>query len=186
MSADTSMTVDEFVALLDDSADRELIRGRLREWPRRFHTPAHGETAAKLGHLLKCWEDRQPRPRPCVHGPGAGFLLRRDPDSLIGSDLSIASAEQMAGTPRGRIYFDGPPILAVEILEPWDARGDVLERVKESMAAGAVVWVVDPDFRRVSVHRPGHEPEMLNASQELSADAYLPGFRVAVAAIFDD
>ena len=28
--------------------------------------------------------------------------------------------------------------------------------------------------------------ELLNVSQELSADPYLPGFRVAVAAIFDD
>jgi Uma2 family endonuclease len=186
MSADALMSVDQFITLLDDKVDRELIRDRLREWPRRFHTPAHGVTAANLGHLLKSWEKSQPRPRPCVHGLGAGFLLRREPDTLIGSDLSIASAEQMAATPRNQIYFDGPPILAVEILEPWDTHGEIVERVREYLAVGAVVWVVDPDFRRVSIHRPGHEAPWLNASQELSANPYLPGFRVAVAAIFDD
>ena len=186
MIIEETMSVNEFIPLLDDSIDRELIRGRLREWPRRFHTPAHGVTLTNFCSLLKKWEESQPRPRPCVHGFGAGFLLRRDPDTLIGSDVSIASAEQMTVTPRDQFYFDGPPILAVEILEPWDTHGDIVERVKEYLAAGAVVWEVDPDFRRVSVHRQGHEVELLNASKELSADPYLPGFRVAVASIFDD
>jgi len=179
------MTVNQFIPLLDKSVDRELIQGRLREWPRRFHTPAHAETAVTLGALLKDWEKSLPRPRPRVHALGAGFFLRRDPDTLIGSDISIASAEQMVVTPRGQFYFDGPPILAVEILEPWDTHGDVAERVREYQAAGSVVWVVDPDFRRVSVHRPGHEARWLNILEELSADPYLPGFRVAVEAIFD-
>jgi Uma2 family endonuclease len=179
------MIVDEFIPIIDDSVDRELIRGRLREWPRRFHTPAHGVTAANLGFLLKCWEKSLPRPRPRVHGLGAGFLLRRDPDTMIGSDLSIASVEQMAATPRNQFYVDGPPILAVEILEPWDRYGDIVERIREYQAAGSVVWVVDPDFRRVSVHRPGHEARWLNILEDLSADPYLPGFRVAVEAIFD-
>jgi hypothetical protein len=40
------MTVDKFIPLLDKSVDRELIGGRLREWPRRFHTPAHGKVSA--------------------------------------------------------------------------------------------------------------------------------------------
>lgn len=89
-------------------------------------------------------------------------------------------------TPRSQFYFDGPPILAVEILEPWDTQGDLRERVGEYLNASAVAWVVDPWARTVTIHRPGSAPETLDASQELSADPCLPGFRVAVAAIFDD
>ena len=49
-----------------------------------------------------------------------------------------------------------------------------------------VVWEVDPDFQTVRIHRPGQLAVSFNASQELSTDPYLPGFRVAVSAIFDD
>jgi Uma2 family endonuclease len=186
MSLIEPMNVDQFLPLLDESVDRELIRGQLREWPRQFHTPAHAETLATLCFLLKGWKDTRPRPRPSPHGFGAGYLLRRAPDTLIGCDVSVASAAQMAGTPDAPFYFDGPPILAIEILAPWVTHGDVVERVREFLEAGAVVWVVDPDFRLVFVHRPGFEPEVFNASAELVADPYLPGFRVAMAAIFDD
>jgi len=185
MDDQASMTIEEFLPLLDDATDRELIRGRLREWPRQYHTPAHAETLANFYFLLGSWEERQPRPRPSVHGFGAPYWLRRDPDTLIGADASVGSAEQVMRTPRSQFYFDGPPILAVEILEPWDTPGDVAERVGEYLAAGAVAWVVDPGSRAVTVHRPGSEPERLTASEELSADPYLPGFRVAVAAIFE-
>lgn len=181
------MSVEEFLPLLRDSVDRELIRGQLREWPRRFHTPSHAVTLTNFCSLLKGWEEERPEPRPCVHASGAGFLIRRDPDTLIGSDLSVASTEQMARTPRGQSYFDGPPILAVEILEPWDTHGDIAERVQEYLAVGTVVWVVDSEFWMVIVHRPGSEPEIFTASQELSAEPYLPGFRASVGgAIFDD
>jgi Uma2 family endonuclease len=80
----------------------------------------------------------------------------------------------------------GPPILAVEILEPWDTHGDLVERIREYLDAGTVVWEVDPRFETVRVHQPGQLAVSFNASQELSADPYLPGFRVAVAAIFED
>ena len=33
------MSVDEFMPLLDKSIDRELIQGRMREWPQRFPHP---------------------------------------------------------------------------------------------------------------------------------------------------
>ena len=93
----------------------------------------------------------------------------------------------MAATPRHQFYLNGPPILAIEILEPWDTHGDIAERVREYLEAGSVVWVVDTEFWMVTVHRPGSEPETFTASQELSAEPYLPGFRVSVGgAIFDD
>jgi Uma2 family endonuclease len=186
MGTDGSMTIDEFLPLLDGKADRELIRGRLREWPRRFHTPAHGETLANLCSLLGSWEQRRARPRPSVLGFGGPYRLRRDPDTLLGVDVSVATAEQAMNTPRSQFYLDGPPVLAVEVLEPWDTPGDVAERVEEYLAAGAVAWLVEPGLRTVTVHRPGQPSETFNASQELSAEPYLPGFRVAVAAIFDD
>ncbi len=36
------------------------------------------------------------------------------------------------------------------------------------------------------MYRPGAEPELFNALQELSAEPHLPGFRVPVAQLFAD
>ena len=47
-----------------------------------------------------------------------------------------------------------------------------------------VAWLVDPWTRTVTVHRSGSDPETLRDAEELSADPYLPGFRVAVAIRF--
>ena len=58
------------------------------------------------------------------------------------------------------------------------------EKVRLYLEAGTVVWVIDPDFRRVSVHRPGRPVETLHETQELSGEPELPGFRVRVADLF--
>ena len=77
-----------------------------------------------------------------------------------------------------------PPLLAVEVLSPSDMHEDVIEKIARYLEAGVIVWEVDPDLRTIRVHRPGREPEMFNASQELSGEPYLQGFRVAVAKLF--
>ena len=57
--------------------------------------------------------------------------------------------------------------------------------MKSYLAVGTVVWIIDPDFETVAVHRPGQNPETLNVGQELDGEPYLPGFRVAVARFFE-
>ena len=100
--------------------------------------------------------------------------------------MAYASAELVVRTPRVPTFYDGPPVLAVEVLSPTDKHEDIVDKIRLYLDAGVIVWEIDPDFRRIGVHRPGLELEMLTVSQELSADPYLPGFRVAVASIFDD
>ena len=90
----------------------------------------------------------------------------------------------IAATPPRQSIFDAAPVLAVEILSPSDTHEDVIEKIGLYLEAGAVVWMIDPDLKTIQVHRPGHLPESFNASQELSAEPYLPGFRVAVAKFF--
>ena len=73
----------------------------------------------------------------------------------------------------------------MEILSPSDTIEDVGQKVALYLEAGSVVWEANPDYRTILVHRPGHQPQLFNADQELSGDPYLPGFRVAVKEIFD-
>jgi Uma2 family endonuclease len=186
-AAGTSMTVEEFLALPDDGIDRDLINGELRVWGESMtrRNPIHSETEILIGRLLCDWRDNQPLPRGKVVGGEAGFRLRRDPRTFVGIDVAYVSPEMAAAHDRKRKYFDGPPVLAVEILSPSDRHEEIVDKVEVYLAVGTVVWVVDPDFRTVSIHRPGEPIETLNDRQELSGDPYLSGFRVGVAKLFD-
>ena len=180
------MTAEEFMAIPEDGIRRELILGEVKEFGVTLRNHMHGEVAGNVVHLLKLWNAEQPRPRGRVSVGDSGFRLRQDPDLLVGPDVAYASAELAARTPRTPTFFDGPPVLAVEILSPSDKHEDIIAKIRLYLDAGVVVWEVDPDFQTVRVHRPGQLAVSFNASQELSADPQLPGFRVAVAEIFED
>jgi Uma2 family endonuclease len=76
--------------------------------------------------------------------------------------------------------------LVVEILSPSDTVEEIAEKVDSYRNAGVPhVWVVDPYFKTVTVHRPEAEPMMFNVTQEISAEPQLPGFRTLVARLFD-
>lgn len=179
-----TMTAEEIMALPEDGVHREIIRGELREKPMTRRNRMHSCTEATIVWLLRTWLDGQPEPRGKVHCGEAGFRLRPDPETFVGIDVAYASAELVASTAPELPFYDGPPVLAVEILSPSDKHEELVEKVRSYLGAGTVVWVVDPDFRTVSVHRPGCEVEGFNASHEISGDPYLPGFRARVAEFF--
>ena len=182
----TLMTAEEFLALPDDGKERWLIRGEVfpREPSMTVRNRVHGEVEANTVFLLKLWLREQPEPRGKISCGESGFRLGRTPDSLVGIDVAYASAELVAGHEESPVYYDGPPILAVEILSPSDKHEEIVRKVEAYLASGTVVWVLDPDFQTVSVHRPGQPPESFNALKELSGEPELPGFRVAVADVF--
>jgi Uma2 family endonuclease len=82
-------------------------------------------------------------------------------------------------------FFPGPPDLAVEILSPSDAAGDVLEKVQDWLNGGCrAVWVVDPQTRTVTVYRTRHEITVLTEAEMLDGATVLPGFEVGVDDLF--
>jgi Uma2 family endonuclease len=183
------MTTEELLAMPDDGVERYLIRGQLREvsaeeaMTRRNRR--HCRSTTKLAKLLDLWLDNQPVPRGEVLTGEAGFRLCHDPDTTVGIDLAYISAALSAQSPDNAGTIDGIPILAVEILSPSVTHEELVEKLQDYLQNGVpVVWIVDPDLRTVTVHRPGMEPEMFNARQELSGEPELPSFRVPVADLF--
>ena len=179
------MMTEEFLALPEDGVHRELIDGELREYPMTTRNYGHSRATCKIGHYLLAWSEGRPEPRGAVIGGEAGVRLRRNPDTIVGIDVAYISPELTAATDPNAFAVDGAPVLAVEIVSPSNTHEEIFEKVQLYLAAGVpVVWVADPYFRTVMVHRPGATPETFNATQELAGDPELPGFRVAVARIF--
>jgi Uma2 family endonuclease len=184
------MTEEEFLALPEnDGIDRELIRGELREKPSWMSMRGYSQAviAPRISYHLADWVRSQPAPRGVVVGGSALVRLRRDPSTFIGVDVAYISPETVPDHPRKARYIDGPPILVVEVLSPSDTLEEINDKVEEYLEAGVpIVWVVEPRHSTVTVYRPDAKPQLFNADQELSAEPFLPGFRVSVSDFFAD
>jgi Uma2 family endonuclease len=179
------MTTEELLALPDDGMERWLIRGELREKPMTVRNRFHSRALIRVGQLLANWLDQQPEPRGQVLGGEAGVRLRRTPDSTVGVDVIYVSAEVAARQTDDTTLIDGVPVLAVEILSPSDTVEEIDEKVDSYLTAGvALVWVLDPHDRTVTVYRPDARPQLFNDEQELTGEPHLPGFRAPVARLF--
>ncbi len=179
------MTTEQMLALPDDGVERWLIRGQLREKPMTVRNRWHSEIMALTTTSLVNWLKQQPEPRGSVLCGEVGVRLTRDPDTTVGVDVAYVSAEVAALHADDSTLIDGPPILAVEILSPSNTQDEIDEKIDQYLAAGvALVWIIHPRRRTVTIYRPDAEPQLVNVGQELTGEPHLPGFRVAVADLF--
>ena len=79
----------------------------------------------------------------------------------------------------------GAPDLAVEVLSPSDRMPEARKKAKAWLAAGAaMVWLVNPARRTVTICRTAASPETLTETDELDGQDVVPGFRCRVAELF--
>ncbi len=183
------VTVDEFLTLPEDGVDRDLIRGVVVEHGRTGMTRRSREHAlaeARISFFLQQWVHSRRKPSGTVYAGEVGCILSHDPPNVVGIDVAWISAEHVTRLNESTTrMIDGAPALAVEILSPSDKQEDVGNKIDDYLANGVqLVWIVDPHFRTVVVHRPGQKPELFNEDQHLAGSDVLPGLDLAVSAIF--
>jgi len=183
--AASTMTAEELLALPEDGIERDLIEGQLRERPMTRRNRRHSRTMARTAQILGAWANQSHGKRGEILAGDAGFRLRQNPDTTVGIDVAYVSAQLATSAPDDVYLIDGAPVLAAEILSPSDTHEDIVDKIELLLKSGtAVVWLIDPDLRTVTVHRAGAEPVLFSASQELPGDPELPGLRVKVAHFF--
>jgi Uma2 family endonuclease len=178
------MTADEFwdFCQLPENRNRdfELIRGEVVEVPRP--TKRHGVVALEVGHRLRVYAERVGR--GYITSNDSGVLLEEDPDTVVGPDV----AYYLDATTFDELHpkwGENVPLLAVEVLSPNDKPMRVNAKVADYLANGVkVVWLVDFEERKVSVHRPARAVEFFGAGDVLIGGDELPGFEVPVADLF--
>ncbi|NOT61495.1 MAG: Uma2 family endonuclease [Acidobacteria bacterium] len=117
-----------------------------------------------------------------VYGPDATFTI--GPRERI-PDVSFVTAARIPpeGDPIGPWKI--APDLAVEIVSPNDLIEEVETKIREYFAAGVQqVWLVSPQLQTVSIYDALTKVTILQAGDELTSPALLPGFRCPVAALF--
>lgn len=189
MATDTTtwpMTTEKFLQVADEEGvTRELIDGVLVERPPTIRYPRQSIAFSKVGTVLLNWLDNRPDMIGVVAGGEVRCRLATDPDLIVGIDVVYYEGNEAIRQCDEESFFDGPPIVAVEVLSPSDTREGVVEKIYRYLSAGTKqVWIADPDLRTVTVHRVDADAVLFNVSQELTAEPELPEFRVAVKELF--
>jgi Uma2 family endonuclease len=143
----------------------------------------HGAAQLKIASELLLQGERQ------GHGKArtdVAVILRRSPDRLVGPDAVFIANRSLPlrHSPEG--YLETIPDLVVEIRSKNGTQPRIDRKVGEYLNAGVVVVrVLDPDTRTVTICRQGEQPQRLSAADTLKVPDLIPGFQVAVAALFD-
>ena len=165
------MTAQELSELPGDGTRHELVEGVLRTM-----TPAggeHGRTGARLLVRLGAFVEQERLGE--VFTAETGFVLRRDPDTVRAPDLAFVRAERV---PQARVsgFPALAPDLVAEVVSPYDRAVEVSGKALAWLDAGVrLVWVVDPENRTVTVHRPSGTA-VLRGRDTLSGEDVAVGF----------
>ena len=181
MSVAGLVTVEDVAAMARDAYRYDLIRGELRRMsPAGFE---HGLVTVRISGPLYAYVEA--KNLGVVLTAETGFVLHRNPDTLLAPDVSFVRAERVPPREAWRGFAEVAPDLVVEVVSPSDRPGEILEKIRAYLEAGVpLVWSVDPGQRAAAVHRPGHEPESLDEHGVLDGGVVVPRFRLPVADLF--
>jgi Uma2 family endonuclease len=175
------VTAEQLLRMASGGKRLELVEGELHEM-----APAgweHGDVSLNLSTPVDSHVRKHDLGK-CVAAE-TGFLLRTNPDTVRAADLAFVSKARLRRLKFAPGFFPGPPDLAVEVLSPWDRLGEVEEKIADWLRAGTKqVWVVHPRQKTVAIYRKNQEPLVLTSKDTLQGGALLPGFKLAVKALF--
>jgi Uma2 family endonuclease len=79
------------------------------------------------------------------------------------------------------------PNLAIEVVSPTNGAEELLLKMEEYFLHKVEqVWIIYPDLRRIDVYESPTVMRILKATDELDGGRVLPGFRLPVAALFEE
>lgn len=174
MVATKLVTVNELVAFGEDDVRRELLEGELIEMSPT--SIGHWVVTSRL--LLSLADYLKSNPVGHLWGAETGFILRRNPDTVVSPDLAVTAAGR-GQTPSvdDRGYVSEIPLLVIEVKSPTDREAQIARKLGLYLSAGVQeVWWVRPQQRQVSIHRPDSAPETM-ADGALACPNILPGYR---------
>ena len=174
-------TAVDLLRLPDDGHHYELMEGELfRISPTSIR---HGRYATRFGGTIERFVDDAGIDG--IVGTEIGFLVARDPDTVLAPDIAFISADRLPPDADLDSFAPVAPDLAVEIVSPSDRGSEVLEKVLLYLDAGTrLVWVLLPKRTAVMVYGPDRVGRILTADDILEGGDALPGFRIRVADIF--
>jgi Uma2 family endonuclease len=176
----TLVTVAAFEHFLATHPDGlyELVHGEIVE---KVPTQEHAKIAAIILGELYIYLKHHPEIKAHL-GPEVRYRPVSDPYNDRIPDVSLQLTDH---PPVRRGAVAGMPDLAVEIKSPDDTYVSMRDKAEYYVQCGcSLVWLIYPEKRIVEVHQPGKDFDLLVGGDTLSGAEVLPGFTLAVEAVF--
>jgi Uma2 family endonuclease len=164
---------------LGEDAPYVLIEGELVE----VMSPQgrlHGNVLLKLSSMLDT-EIVDPGTGELLVGD-VGFVLARNPDTVLAPDLAFVRAERLANAGDG--YLEFAPDLAIEVVSPSNSLAEIARKVELYLRYGSSeVWVVRPRQREIVIHRANATETVVRDGESFSSPLF-PGKAIALSRVF--
>jgi Uma2 family endonuclease len=108
-----------------------------------------------------------------------------EPDKIRKPDVMLMLRDRYSEEHLSDGFLTIRPDLVVEVISPNDLAYVLAEKIEEYLALGIpLIWIVNPETRTVEINRPDGSVTRLHASDEITGEGVLPGFRCRVDAFF--
>ena len=175
-------TIEDLEARPDNGHAYELIDGELVR--REPLTGWHGAMQSHVGRRIGLFVEE--RGLGEVFGSDTIYAFRRDPDWGLKPDVSFVRAGRLSEGSASDKPLNVVPDLVVEVLSPDERLGVLEDKLETYHRFGLpLVWVFWPRRKAITVYTAGRPVSELHEGDELDGGEVLPGFRVAVADLFD-
>jgi Uma2 family endonuclease len=172
------MTLDEFLALPEEKPRLEYADGVVTQKvaPQFDHTSLQTDILSRFNRLGQELQHGIARPETRIVTPGW---------SPVPAVSYYRKERVKPESPRRFGKIEIPPDIAVEIISPDQSVGELLKKCLRYAEIGvAVSLVIDADDETVYAMRPGQPLQVLRGDDRIDLDDVLPGFDLAVHALF--
>lgn len=181
MSTTLDLTSVEAFAELEDEGRMDLIDGRVLLTP--WASGLQGAVEATINYWLANYVVEHDIGE--TYAGGTGFILDRDPDTVLTPDVAFVRAERLPPREERRGFLELAPDLVVETVSDTDLAQHINEKLVRYLEAGVgLVWIVDPWNQIVMVWTPDFRGRILRVGDELSGGDVLPSFSAPVKELF--
>ena len=177
------MSAEEFdiFAQQPENADKllEFINGEIVEVP---SNPYVSEIANLISFFIRLFLV-QNKIEGHVTGEAGGYMISGE---RYAPDVAFISYDRQPQLAR-KGYNPNPPELAVEVISNSaniEEQRQLRMKLSGYLAAGVLVWVVNPDEQLVEVHQTGKAAYIVDATGTLTCGDVLPNFELSVKDVF--
>jgi Uma2 family endonuclease len=170
------MTFEKVLEFATEDISCELLEGVLV-----IHSPASFQHESIFKFLIKIL-DEFGEMTGLGTPVGSRFMMRLADDWAPEPDIMfLTQTDQKRLT---ETYLDGPASVVFEILSKTTRKDDIEKKTPKILAAGVKeVWLIDPDARTVSIHRPNRKP--VQESTGWVESTFLKAFRIKAAWLWE-
>ncbi|QDT76184.1 Uma2 family endonuclease [Lacipirellula limnantheis] len=144
---------------------------------------AHAIVSQRVSLLLLEFVDHQQIGQVVI--AKAGFLVGRDPDTVMAPDGAFVRQERIDAIGLTSAYFPEAPAMVFEVISPTDRFSEVGRKMRRWLKGGVeLAWVIDPTARTITVYQALDNIHVLTDKDSLTGGSVLPGFECRVADLF--